>query len=56
MGRMPFRKSVSGTSQSRATYVFSAAAPIPAGKTVSAFTLPASVSAGSFHVFAIGPG
>jgi hypothetical protein len=56
VARMPYRNSVGGTSQSRITYVVSATAPIPAGKTVATLTLPASVSAGSFHVFAIGLG
>ena len=53
---MPYHNSVGGTSQTRVTYVFSATAPIPPGKTVSALTLPASVSAGSFHAFAVGLG
>jgi predicted alpha-1,2-mannosidase len=56
VARMPYRNSVGGTSQSRVTYVFSATTPIPSGKTVSTLTLPASVSAGSFHVFAVGIG
>jgi hypothetical protein len=56
VAQMPYRNSVGGTSQARVTYVLSATAPVPAGKTVATLTLPSSVSAGSFHVFAIGLG
>ncbi|MFE2752014.1 GH92 family glycosyl hydrolase [Actinosynnema sp. NPDC059335] len=54
---MPYRNNTSGESQTLKVYVF-ATAPIAlqAGKQVRSVTLPASVTGGTFHVFAIAVG
>ena len=56
IAKMPYRNSDSGTSQTHTTYVFAETVPLTPGKTVASITLPAHVSAGQFHVFALGEG
>jgi hypothetical protein len=52
----PYRNSTSGTRQTINTMVFEVSAGLTAGKTVASITLPASVTGGQFHVFAIATG
>ncbi len=54
VAQMSYRNSTGGSSQSVGTYVFSAAIPLTAGKTVASITLPATTDQGSLHVFAVG--
>jgi putative alpha-1,2-mannosidase len=56
VANLPYRNSAAGTSQAHTTYVFAETVPLASGKTVASVTLPARVSAGQFHVFAIGQG
>lgn len=53
---MTYRNHATGTSQTVKTYVFAAAAALPAGRTVASVTLPAVVDQGQLHVFAIATG
>jgi predicted alpha-1,2-mannosidase len=52
----PYRNSTSGTRQTVNTMVFAVNTTLPAGKTVASVTLPFSVNAGQFHVFALATG
>jgi predicted alpha-1,2-mannosidase len=56
VAKLPYRNSAAGTSQAHTTYVFAETVPLASGKTVASVTLPGRVSAGQFHVFAIGQG
>ncbi len=49
----PYRNDPNGR-QNVTTYVFEAELPLATGKTLQSVTLPATVSQGTFHVFAIG--
>jgi len=54
VAKMAYRNSISSTSETVVTYVFSATIPVPSGKTVASVTLPPCVNQGGLHVFAIG--
>jgi predicted alpha-1,2-mannosidase len=55
VAQMPYRNSPAGPGNS-ATYLFTTAVPLQAGKTIASVTLPASVNQGEIHVFAITTG
>ena len=55
VAQMPYRNSPSGPGNS-ATYLYTTTVPLQAGKTAQSITLPASVSQGQIHVFAITTG
>lgn len=56
VAQTPYRDTTNGDRQTVDTFVFAATAGLTAGKTVSSVTLPATVSSGQFHVFAIAVG
>ncbi|MBW4716515.1 GH92 family glycosyl hydrolase [Saccharothrix sp. SC076] len=51
---MPYRNSVGGEAQQLKVFVFATAPIALSGKPVKSVTLPAGVTGGTFHVFAIG--
>ena len=56
VAKVDYRDTTDGTRQTVGTYLFSATATLSGGKTVTGITLPATVSAGQLHVFAIAAG
>jgi hypothetical protein len=53
---MPYRNNHNGSHQTVTTYVFYTAVAINSAKTIKSLTLPATVTGGQLHVFAVGVG
>ncbi len=56
VAKMPYRNTYNGGRQTITTYLFSTSVAIDPNKTVKSVTLPATVTGGQIHVFAVGTG